>query len=63
VISIGTTSVFPYIAGPVIAARRAGRATIEINPGDSEVSHLVDLRLRTTAASALDAIWQELPAA
>ncbi len=56
VISIGTTSVFPYIAGPVRAAARAGVPTIEINPGDSEVSGLVGLRLRAGAAAALDAI-------
>ena len=34
VFSIGTTSVFPYIAGPVEAARRRGWATVEINPAD-----------------------------
>ena len=32
VFSIGTTSVFPYIAGPVEAASRRGWATVEINP-------------------------------
>jgi len=58
VMSIGTTSVFPYIAGPVRAARRAGVPTIEINPGDSEVSGEVDLRLRSSAAAALGAIWE-----
>ncbi|MGB5524297.1 MAG: NAD-dependent protein deacylase, partial [Polyangiales bacterium] len=33
VFSIGTTSVFPYIAEPVIDARRRGALTVEINPG------------------------------
>lgn len=60
VLSIGTTSVFPYIAGPVLAARAARRPTIEINPGDSEVSDLVDLRIQHRAAEALDAIWKLL---
>lgn len=56
VFSIGTTSVFPYIAGPVVLAQRQGIPTVEINPGDSEVSGIVDLRLRCGAATALTAI-------
>ncbi|MFA7158891.1 MAG: NAD-dependent protein deacylase [Kiritimatiellia bacterium] len=57
--SIGTTSVFPYISGPVVEAARSGKPTVEINPGDTEVSGLVDVRLRLGAAAALDAIWME----
>jgi NAD-dependent deacetylase len=56
VVSIGTTSAFPYIAWPVISAAGAGIPTIEINPGESEVSHLVALRLRARAVEALTAI-------
>ena len=32
-VSIGTISAFPYIAEPVVLARRAGHDTVEINPG------------------------------
>lgn len=53
VLSIGTTSVFPYIAGPVEDARRLGRPTVEINPGETEVSHLVAQRIRHGAAATL----------
>ena len=60
VLSIGTTSVFPYIASPVIAARRRGALTVEINPGQSEVSDFVDVRFRAGAVSALGAIVQAL---
>ncbi len=60
VVSIGTTSVFPYIAGPVWWAREAGVPSVEINPGDTEVSHLVDHRLRITAAMAMREVWQRL---
>jgi len=60
VISIGTTSVFPYIAEPVIDARRRGGLTVEINPGVSEVSHIVNHRLRTGAARAMDALVRAL---
>ena len=62
VFTIGTTSVFPYIAGPVEAARRRGIPTVEINPGESEVSGLVDVRIRTGAREALAAIWETLEA-
>ncbi|MCE5268024.1 MAG: NAD-dependent protein deacylase [Planctomycetaceae bacterium] len=57
VFSIGTTSVFPYIAGPVEVAHRCGWATIEINPTPTRVSHLVDIKLSMRAAEAMDAIW------
>lgn len=61
VLSIGTTSVFPYIAAPVLQARRRGALTVEINPGESEVSDVVDVRLRTGAVAALTAIAAALP--
>lgn len=57
VFSIGTTSVFPYIAAPVELARRCGWATVEINPTMTKVSHLVDVKLPMRAAEAMDAIW------
>ena len=63
VVSIGTTSVFPYIAAPVMLARRAGRDTVEINPGTTGVSHVVAHRIRNRAAVALDAIWRRLETA
>jgi NAD-dependent deacetylase len=60
VFTIGTTSVFPYIAEPIIDARRRGALTVEINPGTSQVSHIVDHRLRMGAAAAMDAVVHEL---
>lgn len=60
VVSIGTTSVFPYIAGPVWWAQQHGIAVVEINPGDTEVSHLASVRLRMGAAQAMQEIWGRL---
>lgn len=60
VVSVGTTSVFPYIAAPVIQAAEQGRPTIEINPGESEVSEVVGIRIRTSAAVALSGIAEAL---
>jgi NAD-dependent deacetylase len=53
VFSIGTTSVFPYIADPIIRARHHQRLTVEINPGDTQVSHLVRHRIRDKAGGFL----------
>jgi NAD-dependent deacetylase len=58
VMSIGTTSVFPYIAAPVIEAARRGIATVEINPGTTEVSTRVRHRLALRAAQALPALLE-----
>ena len=57
VVSIGTTSVFPYIAGPVLWAARHGVPSVEVNPGDTEVSRFVQYRLRMSASDALHELW------
>jgi len=57
VFSIGTTSVFPYIARPFIDAHRAGLPTVEINPTATTVSSFATWRVPQGAAVALDAIW------
>ncbi|WP_295454761.1 NAD-dependent protein deacylase [uncultured Thiodictyon sp.] len=56
VFSIGTTSVFPYIAGPVVQASQAGIPTVEINPTDTSVTAFVDYKLAAGAAASLRAI-------
>jgi len=57
VLSIGTTALFPYIARPVLVARSEGIPTVEINPGNTDLSDVVDIRLKAGAARALAAIW------
>jgi NAD-dependent deacetylase len=57
VFSVGTSSLFSYIVGPVLWAREAGIPSVEINPGISEVSDMVDLRVAAGAALALGALW------
>lgn len=56
VISIGTSASFPYIIAPVVEARRLCKVTVEINPGETEISDLVDFHLRLGAAEAMDAL-------
>ncbi|HWN68868.1 MAG TPA: hypothetical protein VNM90_14620, partial [Haliangium sp.] len=57
IFSIGTTSAFPYIAGPVVSARRAGIPTVEINPSATLVSHFAEHRIRAGARDTLEALW------
>lgn len=60
VFSVGTTSVFPYIAAPVYRANREGGVSVEINPGVSEVSHDVQHRIELGAADAMGALGDRL---
>ncbi|MDP2922233.1 MAG: NAD-dependent protein deacylase [Candidatus Omnitrophota bacterium] len=57
--SVGTTSVFSYIQKPILDAKSEGKPTVEINPADTEVSEVVDIKLCMGAAAALDAILKE----
>ena len=56
VFSVGTTSLFPYVAAPVLLARSRGGRTAEVNPAETTVSDVVDVRLRCGAAAALGAV-------
>ena len=60
VVSVGTTSVFPYIAAPVFHARMQGKRTVEINPGVTEVSSMVDLKIAHGAADVLGRLHDEV---
>lgn len=53
VFSIGTTSVFPYIAQPFILGRQIGALTVEINPDETAVSRHAQVKWHAGAASAL----------
>jgi NAD-dependent protein deacetylase/lipoamidase len=59
VFSIGTTSVFPYISAPVLDAYHFHRPSVEINPGETDVTEFVTVKLPLGAAAALEAIWSE----
>lgn len=60
VFSVGTTSVFPYIAEPVALQGRMGRPSVEINPGETEVSERISVRLRAGAEATLEALAARL---
>merc|ERR1712039_897502 len=56
VVSIGTSSLFPYITLPIAQAVLRGARSVEINPGDTSVSDLVDLKIRLGASEALSGL-------
>lgn len=58
VFSIGTSSHFPYIVQPVVAALRAGIPTVEINPAQTQLSEHVDYYLPMGAAAAMQEIMR-----
>lgn len=62
VFSIGTSSLFPYIAEPVIWAQESGIPTVEINPGETTISGLIDYHLTLGAAEAMTRLHAALRA-
>lgn len=60
IFSVGTTSVFPYISGPVEQALQQGIPCVEINPGQTELSDRVDFQVPEAAASWLGRLYDAL---
>ena len=60
VMSIGTTSVFPYISAPVFDAQSLGKPVVEINPAPTEVSDCANFIFRKRAEQVLPELWKEL---
>jgi len=54
VVSVGTSSLFPYITAPIQVVQAAGGIAAEINPSATVVSPIVDLRVRAGAAQSLE---------
>ena len=53
VVSIGTSGLFQYVTAPLLEAHAASKPTVEINPGTSVVSGIVDVHVRLGAAAAM----------
>jgi NAD-dependent deacetylase len=62
VFSVGTSSVFPYIAHPVVAQARRNRFVVEINPVRTVISELVSVQLPLRAAVALGELARRMSA-
>lgn len=60
VFSVGTSSAFPYITQPVLIAKQQGVPTVEINPGQTHLSHLVDYKFTAGAADSLTQLWEHI---
>lgn len=53
---IGTSGVVWPAAGLALAAKQAGAAVIEINPGETDLSYAADVRIRSACGAALAAL-------
>lgn len=60
VFSVGTSSLFAYILEPLFVAQERGIPTVEINPGETDASSMVDHRIQLGAAAALGALAELL---
>jgi NAD-dependent deacetylase len=60
VLAAGTTALFPYIAEPVLFARRSAKLTVEVNPGPTILCDTVDFSLRGPAGEFLPLIANAL---
>ena len=60
VVSIGTSSLFPYITGPVEMASQFGIPCVEINPEETTVSRLCDHRFEEACSVALEEIRKRI---
>jgi NAD-dependent deacetylase len=58
IFSVGTSSLFDYIAEPVWMAQDLGIPTVEINPEPTTVSSVVQVKISGGAAAVLDRIWE-----
>jgi NAD-dependent deacetylase len=56
VFSVGTSSVFDYVAYPVMMAARRGIPTVEINPETTPLSDIVQFRFAAPAGGVLQGI-------
>jgi NAD-dependent SIR2 family protein deacetylase len=58
IFSVGTSSVFEYVAHPVIMAARRGIPTVEINPEPTPLSDVVRFRFAALAGGVLQGILE-----
>ena len=57
VVSIGTSSQFPYISAPIVQANQQGVPTVEINPDQTMITSMVDYHIALGAAEAMRELW------
>jgi len=58
IFSVGTSSIFDYVAYPVMMAARRGIPTVEINPEPTPLSEVVQFRFAAPAGEVLQGILE-----
>jgi NAD-dependent deacetylase len=60
VLAIGVLAMVPYLARPILLAKQDGIPTVEIGLATTDISEIVDFRLRGSPAALLDRLWQSI---
>lgn len=58
VFAIGVTTMFPYLARPLLIAKQEGIPTVEIGPSQTDVTDVVDFAFKGSPAKVLELIWE-----
>jgi NAD-dependent deacetylase len=56
-VCVGTSGLFPYVQMPVIEGGSTGSFRAEIDPEETALSELMDIKIRMKAAEAFDSLW------
>jgi NAD-dependent deacetylase len=56
VIAIGVTTMFPYLARPILVAKSEGIPTVEIGSPTTDISEIVDFRFKASPMRVLDLV-------
>jgi len=57
IVVVGTSALFPYISNPVHIAANRNCLTVEINPEETDLSNIVDIKLNVGATEGLEEIF------
>lgn len=58
VFAVGVRAMHSYLARPLLVAKSEGIPTIEIGPGTTDLSDIVDFRFRGSTSRVLELIWE-----
>jgi NAD-dependent deacetylase len=58
VFAIGISTMFPYLARPLLLAKQEGIPTVEITQAQTDVSEVVDFAFRGSPSKILELIWE-----
>ena len=58
VFAIGVSTMFPYLARPLLLAKQEGIPTVEISQLQTDMTDVVDFAFRATPSKVLELTWE-----